>query len=194
MKLLHLDASIQAADSVSRILTAAIVDRFRAFQPDLKVQYRDLAAEPLPHITLPGFATDEAHAVMEDFLASDIVVLGAPMYNLAIPTQLKAWLDHIVVAGRTFNYGPDGVVGLAGKKRVIVAHTRGGIYSAGGPAAGVEHAESHLRAVLGFIGIADPDFITAEGLKLDPDARKNAIDAALVDIARLEPVSTARAA
>lgn len=178
MKLLHLDSSIQGDNSVSRALSSAVVARLTALQPGMEVAYRDLASAPLPHITLPGFATPEANAVIEEFLAADIVVIGAPMYNFAIPTQLKGWFDHIVVAGRTFSYGPEGVTGLAAGKRVIVAHSRGGLYAAGAPAAGAEHAESHLRTLLGFIGITDPHFVTAEGVNLGPEAREAAIDAA----------------
>lgn len=193
MKLLHLDSSIQGDNSVSRALSSAVVSRLKKIQPGIEVSYRDLAGAPLPHITLPGFATAEAEAVIEQFLAADIVVIGAPMYNFAVPSQLKGWLDHILVAGRTFSYGPEGAKGLAGGKHVIVAHSRGGVYSADSPAAGFEHAESYLRAVLSFIGITDPQFITAEGVNLGQEARAAAIEAATAAIAVLE-VPVARAA
>lgn len=187
MKLLHLDSSIQGDNSVSRALSSAIVARLTTLKPGIEVAYRDLATAPLPHLTLPGFATAEAEAVIEEFLAADIVVIGAPMYNFAIPTQLKGWLDHILVAGRTFSYGPEGAKGLAGGKRVIVAHSRGGLYSPGNPATGFEHAESYLRAVLSFIGITDPHFVTAEGVNLGPETREAAITAAKAAIAGIEP-------
>lgn len=192
MKLLHLDSSIQGDNSISRALSSAIVEHLTKLQPGIPVAYRDLASAPLPHITLPIFATPEANATIEEFLAADIVVIGAPMYNFSIPTQLKAWLDQILVAGRTFSYGPEGAKGLAGDKRVIVAHSRGGIYSPGAPAAGFEHAESYLRAVFGFIGITDPLFVTAEGVNLGPEAREAAINAAKAAIAGLTlPVARA---
>jgi len=171
MKLLHLDSSIQGDGSASQALSAAIVARLQALDPSLQVTRRDLASEPLPHITFSGFSTPLAEAVLEEFLAADIVVLGAPMYNFGIPTQLKAWFDHIVVAGQTFSYGPDGVVGLAAGKRVFVAQSRGGIYAPDTPAAPNEHAESHLRSLLAFIGITDVQFIVAEGLALGADHR-----------------------
>src|SRR6202012_3032201 len=98
-------------------------------------------------------------AVLEEFLAADIIVIGAPMYNFTIPSQLKAWIDRIVVGGKTFKYGANGPEGLAGNKRVIVAISRGGFYGAGTPTAALEHLESYLRGVFGFIGIRNPDFI-----------------------------------
>src|SRR6202012_1647604 len=98
-------------------------------------------------------------AVLEEFLAADIVVLGAPMYNFTIPSQLKAWIDRIIVGGKTFKYGANGAEGLAGNKRLIVAISRGGFYGAGSPTAALEHLETYLRGVFGFIGIVNPDFI-----------------------------------
>jgi len=185
MKLLHIDSSIQGEASVSRTLSAAIVDRLRKNNPGIEVTYRDLASNPLPHIDLESFATASAHPVLREFLGADIVVIGAPMYNLGIASQLKAWIDHIAVAGETFRYTADGVIGLAGGKRVIVAHSRGGIYSEG-PAAAAEHAESHLRAILGFIGITDPEFIVAERVALGAEPREAAVAAALDRILALD--------
>ena len=178
MKLLHLDSGIQGDASVSRILSDAIVRQLRAEQPDLEYSYRDLVADPLPHLTLDAFATPEAQAVLAEFLAADVVVIGVSMYNFTVPSQLKAWIDRILVAGQTFRYTADGPEGLAGNKRVIVALARGGIYSEG-PAAAMEHAETYLRGVLGFMGITAPQFITAEGQAFGPDARKAVLDAAL---------------
>ena len=93
--------------------------------------------------------------MLEEFLAADIIVLGAPMYNFTIPSQLKAWIDRILVAGKTFKYCAQGVEGLAGNKRVIVAISRGGFYGPGTPAAVGEHLETYLRWVFGFIGITE---------------------------------------
>ncbi|KQX23324.1 MULTISPECIES: FMN-dependent NADH-azoreductase [unclassified Sphingomonas] len=186
MKLLHLDSSIQGDSSASRLVSAAAVERLKAIHPGLEVDYRDLAAAPLPHITLGGFATGEAVAVIEQFLAADILVIGAPMYNFGLPTQLKAWFDHILVAGRTFRYGADGVEGLAGGKRAILALSRGGIYSEGSPGAGIEHAESHLRGMLGFIGITDIESIVAEGLALGAEQREATINQALSRVEAIE--------
>jgi len=179
MKLLHIDSSIQADASVSRTLSAAVVERLRNANPGIEVRYRDLATNPLPHIDLQSFGTAAAHPVLREFLDANIVVIGAPMYNFSVASQLKAWIDHIVIAGQTFRYGPEGVVGLAGGKRVIVAHSRGGVYSGESPVAVNEHAESYLRAIFGFIGITDPEFIVAEGVALGAEPREAAVSGAL---------------
>ena len=152
--------------------------------------HRDLAAEPLPHLTLDGLATPEAAKALEQFLAADIVVIGAPMYNFGISSQLKSWFDHIMVAGKTFRYGESGPEGLAGTKRVIVAMARGGVYSEGAAAA-MEHAETHLRAMLSFIGVTDPEVILAEGVAISPEQREQALQAALGKAQRVEPLPLA---
>ncbi|RYE84124.1 MAG: FMN-dependent NADH-azoreductase [Myxococcales bacterium] len=184
MKLLHIDSSILAGNSASRTLTAAIVARLRSEQPGLEVTYRDLSVEPPAHLTGDALPAEPppvgtGHPALEEFVAADIVVIGAPMYNFSIPSQLKAWLDRILVARRTFAYGPDGVQGLAGGKRAILAISRGGLYGAGSPTQGLEHAESYLRACLGFIGITSPEVIIAEGLVLGPAQREQAVASAL---------------
>jgi FMN-dependent NADH-azoreductase len=194
VKLLHIDASIQAANSASRQLSAAVVTRLRSNTPDLEVIYRDLAATPLTHLSGAHLAAAQgatpespnlqqdlvaAQAVLEEFLAADIVVIGAPMYNFTIPTQLKAWIDRIVVAGKTFRYGAEGPVGLASDKRVIIAISRGGLYGPGAPAAVLEHLESYLRGVFGFIGVANPELIVAEGLMVGTAQREQSMQRAL---------------
>ena len=193
MKLLHLDSSVLGPHSVSRQVSAAIVDRLRQATPGLDISYRDLTATPLAHLSGPHLAASQGavaeaslqadlaagQAVLEEFLAADIVVIGAPMYNFTIPSQLKAWIDRILVAGKTFKYGPQGVQGLAGNKRVIVAISRGGFYGAGSPAAVGEHLETYLRWVFGFIGITDPEFISADGIQVGPEHREKAVADAL---------------
>ncbi|PTT34099.1 FMN-dependent NADH-azoreductase, partial [Stenotrophomonas sp. HMWF022] len=135
MKLLHIDASVLGDNSVSRHLTAAVVAQFKQQIDGLQVDYRDLDANPVPHLRSGSLAkTDAAEAadaeqVLEQFLAADIVVIGAPMYNFSVPSTLKAWIDRVAVAGRTFKYTENGPVGLAGGKRVIVVSSRGGIYT-----------------------------------------------------------------
>jgi FMN-dependent NADH-azoreductase len=209
MKLLHLDSSILGAASVTRTLTGAIVDRLRATNPGLDVIYRDLAAAPLPHFALADMPADhpilvamgspaleptpETIAILNEFLAADVVVIGVPMYNFAVPSHLKAWLDRIVVRGKTFRYGPNGPEGLAGGKRVILALARGGVYSAGSPAAGMEHAESYLRAVFAVLGITQPEAVIAEGLNMGPEPRAKAIGAALDTAAAVSPAVRAAA-
>ena len=194
MKLLHIDASIQGANSASRQLSSAVVERLRRATPDLEITYRDLAADPLWHLSgahlaaAQGASPESAElrqdvatgqAVLDEFLVADIVVIGAPMYNFTIPSQLKAWIDRIVVAGKTFRYGASGPEGLAGNKRVIIAISRGGLYGPGAQAAALEHVETYLRGILGFIGIKDPEFIIAEGLLIGPQQREKSIQYAL---------------
>jgi FMN-dependent NADH-azoreductase len=190
MKVLHLDSSIQGDNSVSRTVSAAVVDQLRGAGGVLEITYRDLGAQPLPHLTLAGFGTPEAAGTLAEFLAADIVVIGAPMYNFGMPTQLKSWFDHILVPGKTFHYGGNGAEGLAGAKRVIVALARGGFY-AEGPAAAMEHAETHLRSMLGFIGITEPEFIVADGIAMGSEQRDKAMKDALDRVTRLDPVALA---
>ena len=193
MKLLHIDSSVLGPHSVSRQVSAAIVDRLRLETPNLAITYRDLSSTPLAHLSGSHLAASQGaapepalqpdlaagHAVLEEFLAAGIVVLGAPMYNFTIPSQLKAWIDRIMVAGKTFKYGANGPEGLAGGKRVIVAISRGGYYGAGSPAASLEHLETYLRSVFGFLGIANPEFIVADGIQVGPEHREKALAGAL---------------
>ncbi len=200
MKLLHIDASILGQNSVSRQLSSAIVMRLRKAHPGIEVSYTDLGAEPIGHLTAAHLAaaqgaTPESPSLLEDlarggkaleeFLAADIVVVGAPMYNFSVSSQLKAWIDRIAVAGKTFRYTENGPEGLAGAKKVIVASSRGGLYRPQSPAALLDHQESYLRGVFGFLGITDLTFVRAEGLNISPDQRQAAIEAATAEIARL---------
>ncbi|HTJ03627.1 MAG TPA: NAD(P)H-dependent oxidoreductase, partial [Methylovirgula sp.] len=154
--LLHVDSSILGGNSVSRSLSASIVARLKASDPGLTVTYRDLAAEPIPHLSGAYLAAAQAlegqhdpslerdlaigGKALEEFLAADIVVVGVGFYNFGIASQLKAWIDRVAVSGKTFRYSEKGVEGLAGSKRVILAIARGGFYGAGSPTAGFEHA------------------------------------------------------
>ncbi len=193
-RLLHIASSILGTHSASRLLSAAIINRLQSLEPGLETTYRDLAAAPLPHLT-PAFLPTapsgetspedvpaeraESQAVLDEFLAANIVVIGAPMYNFTIPSQLKAWLDRILIAGKTFSYDANGPKGLAGDKQVIVAIARGGLYGTGTPMAAVEHVESYLKAVFGFIGVTRIEFVVAEGLQMGPEHRGKALDGAL---------------
>src|SRR4029077_412772 len=123
-----------------------------------------------------------------------IVVLGAPMYNFTIPSQLKAWIDRILVAGKTFRYSAGGPEGLAGSKRVIVAISRGELYGAGMPAAALEHVETYLRGVFGFIGVSRLEIVVAEGLQIGPEQRAKAMQGALRAVAELHAGAQLRAA
>ncbi|WP_407174926.1 FMN-dependent NADH-azoreductase [Bradyrhizobium sp. STM 3562] len=193
-KLLHIDSSVLGPHSVSRQVTAAIVDRLRQATPGVEIVYRDLSASPLAHLSGAQLAAAQgapnpdptvqqelatSSAVLAEFLAADIVVLGAPMYNFTIPSQLKAWIDRILVAGKTFKYGAQGPEGLAGDKRVIVAISRGGFYGPGSPAEALEHLESYLRGVFGFIGVTKLEFISADGIQIGPEHREKALAGAL---------------
>jgi FMN-dependent NADH-azoreductase len=185
MKLLHIDSSVLGQDSVSRSLSAAIVARLRSEDPGLQVTYRDLAAQTLPHFT-PVLA--EGHPcvarnaeILDEFLAADIVVIGAPMYNFTIPSQLKAWIDRILTKGKTFRYTEQGPEGLAGGKRIVVASARGGIYSSG-PATSADFQEAYLKQVFGVIGIHGMEFVRAEGLNLGIEQREAAVTRAHAQI------------
>ena len=187
MKLLHLDSSILGQHSASRELGAAVVARWQRDVPGLEVAYRDLAANPLPHLSGASLAQADAAeaaaaaAVMDEFLAADVIVIGAPMYNFGIPSQLKAWIDRVAVAGKTFRYTAEGPQGLAGGKQVIVAATYGGMHPAD---SGRNFVEPYLRQVFGFLGIDDIEFVSAEGLSISPEHRANALDAAQQRIER----------
>jgi FMN-dependent NADH-azoreductase len=122
--------------------------------------------------------------VLDEFLAADTIVIGAPMYNFTLSTQLKSWIDRLMVAGRTFRYTENGPEGLAGGRRVIIAIARGGVYSAGAPAAALEHLETYLRGVFNFMGI-EPEFVIAEGLNLSPEQREAAIGQAIGETLKL---------
>jgi len=178
--ILHIDASINGENSASRAISGSIVEQLRGGAGD-RLVYRDLAREPLAHLTLDSFADT---SVLDEFMAADTVVIGAPMYNFTLPSQLKAWIDRILVAGTTFRYTADGPQGLAGGKRVIIALARGGFYDAGSPAAALEHLESYLRGVFNFIGI-EPEFVAADGLAIGPEQRDSAIRQAIGDTLRL---------
>jgi FMN-dependent NADH-azoreductase len=201
MKLLHIDSSVLGPHSVSRQVSAAIVDRLQKATPDLNVAYRDLTATPLAHLSGSHLAAAQGavpeavalqqdlaagQTVLEEFLAADIVVIGAPMYNFTIPSQLKAWIDRILVSGKTFKYSAQGVEGLAGNKRVIIAISRGGFYGAGTPSAAAEHLETYLHSVFSFIGIANPEIIVAEGVQIGPEQREKALEGALTAATRLQ--------
>jgi FMN-dependent NADH-azoreductase len=194
MKLLHIDSSISGEGSASRQLSAAIVTAVKAAMPGLEIIRRDLDAAPIPHLdsrllpaVRPATAADQASGASDEkgadalaeFLAADIVVIGAPMYNFTIPSQLKAWIDRILIAGKTFQYGEAGPAGLAGGKRVVIASSRGGLYAPGMPFEAYDFQERYLRAVFAFIGIEDVEIVRAEGLAFGPEQREAAVRAAL---------------
>jgi FMN-dependent NADH-azoreductase len=202
VNILHIDSSIQGEHSVSRQLSSAIVAQLLAMAPNSTVGYHDLARDPLPQFSaevvqalqraaVEASSTEiqEAYVVgqaVDQVIAADIVVIGAPMYNFSVPSQLKSWLDAIAVPGKTFSYGPEGVHGLLGGTRVIIASARGGIYSPGSPAASAEHHESYLRAFFGFLGVTKFEVIRAEGMRTGEDVAAEALSQALAQVAKLE--------
>ncbi|WP_413730099.1 FMN-dependent NADH-azoreductase [Sodalis sp. RH22] len=201
MKLLHLDSSILGANSVSRELSASVVARLTETNPAIQVTYRDLAAVPIPHLSGAYLAAGQVgeiqhdtalqadlalgSEVLEEFLGADTVVLGVGFYNFGIPSQLKAWVDRLAIAGKTFRYTEQGPVGLAGGKRVVIAIARGGFYGPGTAIASFEHAESYLRGIFAFFGIDNIDVVAVEGIAVGPEAREVAITQAEEKIAAL---------
>lgn len=178
MTILKIDSSITGERSVSRQLTAASVEQLLKQRPDARVVERDLVASPLSHLTLGGAGDED---ILEEFLAADTIVLGAPMYNFTIPTQLKAWIDRIAVAGKTFRYTDAGPEGLAGGRRVVIAISRGGFYA---PDNVFEHVESYLKSLFNFIGI-EPEFVRADGLNYGLEQRDAGIANGLAEVEKL---------
>jgi FMN-dependent NADH-azoreductase len=192
MKLLHIDSSILGEHSASRALGAAVVAARKAADPSLELVYRDLAASPLPHLSGASLAkadpaeVDAADQVMREFLEADVVVVGAPMYNFTIASTLKAWIDRLAVAGKTFRYNAQGMAeGLAGGKEVIVASSRGGFHQA----SGMDFQEPYLRHMFGFMGIDDIAFVRAEGLAVSPEQRAASMQQALAAIEARLPLA-----
>jgi FMN-dependent NADH-azoreductase len=200
MQLLHIDSSVLGPNSASRALSAEIVARQIALRPGLNVVRRDLAADAAFHLSSAHLAAWQGNAVadadlgadlakggayLDELSASDIIVIGAPMYNFSIPSQLKAWIDRVVVAGKTFRYGANGAEGLLKNRKVFIASSRGNVYAAGSPAAALEHHESYLTGVLSFIGLTDVTIVRAEGLAFGPEAKEAAMLRARENIASM---------
>ncbi|WP_419736213.1 FMN-dependent NADH-azoreductase [Pseudomonas sp. COR18] len=188
MKLLHIDSSILGDNSASRQLSQSVVKAWQAAEPSSVVTYRDLAADAISHfssLTLAAGGTaaelrDAAQrheaelsaSTLEEFLAADAIVIAAPMYNFSVPTQLKAWIDRIAVAGKTFRYTENGPEGLAGGKKVVIVSTSGGLHV--GLPTGVGH-EDYLKVLFGFLGITDIEFVRAHGLGYGEEVRTKAM-------------------
>ncbi|MDY7560315.1 FMN-dependent NADH-azoreductase [Pseudomonas sp. 10B1] len=191
MKLLHLDSSILGDHSASRQLSSSVVQAWKAVETGGQVTYRDLAQSPLDHFSAATLAAggtpsearspaqqaevDTNEAILQEFLLADLVVIGAPMYNFTLPTQLKAWIDRISVTGRTFAYDENGPKGLCAGKKIIIVSTSGGLHV--GQPSSVGH-EDYLRLLFGFLGITDIQFVFAHGLAYGDEPRANAMIAA----------------
>lgn len=216
MNILHLDASTSGARSASRQLGAMLVQAWRDGTERPTVAYRDLAADPPAHLdgallqalrpaagatSAPSPAVQRELALTEraiaELLACDVLVIGAPMVNYSVPTQLKAWIDRVAQAGRTFRYTSAGPEGLVRGKQVVIVSTRGGLYAGTPGEVALDHQEAYLRAVLGFMGMREVSVLRAEGLNVGPAAKERAMAAAqeqLGDIARSVAAAARRAA
>ena len=195
MKLLHIDSSILGDNSASRQLSGEVVKTWQAAEPGVVVTYRDLAADAISHfsastLVAAGTAAELRNAAQQheadlsaqalaEFIAADAVVIAAPMYNFTIPTQLKAWIDRIAVAGQTFRYTEAGPEGLCGGKKVVIVSTAGGLHA--GQATGVAH-EDYLKVLFGFLGITDIEFVRAHGLAYGDEVRTKAMSDAQAHI------------
>ena len=204
MNILHIDASPLGSASISRQLTAAVVKRLKQDNPGAAVNHRDLIETPISHLSgellqvlrpAPGSTppsepalraeADQTEALLTEFLGADVIVIGAPMFNFSIPSQLKAWIDRVAQAGRTFSYTAEGPVGLAVGKKAIIVSTRGGFYAGTAYEAAMDHQEAYLRTVLNFLGIKDVTCVRAEGVAVSAEKKREAIDSASRQIADL---------
>lgn len=173
--LLHIDSSIQGEKSVSRRLTARAAERWRAAHPGGTVEYRDLGNQPLPHIDGDGglarMVPPDQHTpaqaaswelsrrLIDEVKRADTVLLGLPLYNYGAPSSVKAWVDHLIAGG--LSYDPETGTGLLGEREFVVLASRGGGYGEGAPREGWDHAGSWLPHGLAMTGL-EPHFITAE--------------------------------
>lgn len=196
-RVLVIESSARQQGSVSRELTQQFIDNWKATNPADQIQVRDVAANPLPHLDLTllgGWMTPaeqqsdaekaalaRSNELTEELLAADVLVLAAPMYNFAIPSTLKAWLDHVLRAGVTFKYTETGPQGLLTGKRAIVLTARGGIYAG----SALDHQEPYLRQALAFIGIHDVQFIHAEGMNMGGEFVEKGLAQAKAKLAEL---------
>ncbi|MHA7775149.1 FMN-dependent NADH-azoreductase [Roseibium sp. M-1] len=191
-KVLVVTSSALGAASVSNQLTTHIVNQLRLKDGNAKVITRDVGNNPVPHLTedstialrtaeAENDVQAKAQALSDELIAelkaADLLVIGAPMYNFAIPSTLKAWFDYVLRAGITFAYSEAGPEGLLKGKRAIVVLARGGLYSEG-PAQVMDAQEPHLRTLLGFIGITDVTFVRAEKLAFGAEVQEQAIASA----------------
>ena len=194
---LIIESSARQQDSFSRQLTQQFIKQWHDAHPADTITVRDLALNPVPHLDanlLGGWMKPEAqrsidqqaslrrsNELTDELLAADVLVMAAPMYNFAIPSTLKAWLDHVLRAGVTFKYTENGPQGLLVGKKAYVLTARGGIYA--GSAA--DHQEPYLRQVMAFIGIHEVTFIHAEGMNLGGDFQEKGLNQAKAQLSEL---------
>jgi FMN-dependent NADH-azoreductase len=192
MNILHIDASASdSATSHTRRLSSDLVERLKTANPDATIMYRDLVANQLPHVDMTirhAWAADNAYdaelaetanrsrALVDELQAADVVVVGSPMYNFTVPSTLKAWVDHVAIAGQTFSYTAEGPRGLLSGKVYLVLSS-GGVYSQG-PFATYDHLSTYLTAIFNFLGIVDVEVIRAEGIAYGPEQDRAAMASA----------------
>ncbi|GAC1373029.1 MAG: FMN-dependent NADH-azoreductase [Aquirhabdus sp.] len=192
MNVLHIDSSALGDHSVTRELTAAIVADLNKTIPNLTITHRDLDKDSIPHLTGASLAKADAteaaaaEQTLQQFIDADIVVIGAPMYNFAIPSTLKAWVDRVLVAGRTFSYSEAGPKGLLSGKKIVIASGRGSAFGEDNPA---DFQEKYLKQVFAFVGLTDVQFVRAEGIAYSPQHRIDALAAAHATIPSLAKAS-----
>ncbi|CAM4393148.1 MAG: FMN-dependent NADH-azoreductase 1 [Legionella sp.] len=198
MNLLALDSSILENNSISRQLMRQFLDYWQQENPQAEIVYRDLNTQPINHLSsglLGAKQKDPAdlslslkedlelsEQLVNEFINADELVIAAPMYNFTLPSQLKAWIDRVLVAGRTFKYTEQGVVGLAGEKKVTIISTRGNHYSSDEVMKARDFQEDYLRVIFDFIGIKDLTIIRAEGLHINESIRVKSINVAEQEI------------
>lgn len=192
MNILHIDASASDdATSHTRRLSKELLERLKAADPSATIVYRDVVANQLPHVDMtirqawtpentadPKLAEtiNRSKALVEELRAADVVVVGSPMYNFSVPSTLKAWIDHISIAGQTFSYTPEGPKGLLNCKVYLVLSS-GGVYSQG-PFAANDHLSTYLEAIFRFLGVQDIEVIRAEGIAYGPEQDQAAMASA----------------
>lgn len=187
---LQINASLFTEDGQSSRLANQLVAELRAQFPDAELIVRDLAREPVPHLDAARFGAflstpdsrtpvqqavlNYSDALIDELRRADTIVLGLPMYNFGLPSQLKAWIDHVTRAGITFKYTEMGAVGLLTGKKVYVLATRGGRYAG----TSADNQTPYVRQLFAFVGITDVEFIYAEGLAMGEAVKKEALAAA----------------
>jgi FMN-dependent NADH-azoreductase len=194
-KVLVLHSSLSGDGSVSNVVVEEAVRQLSVGHPGLEVLRRDLAAQPIPHLTPATVAgvraqpktSAETHTrslsdeLIAELFAADVIIIGAPMYNFSIPSTLRTWFDHVLRPGVTFSYSAAGPQGLVTGKRVIAVESRGGLYSEG-PQVAQDFQEPYLRQLLGFIGLTDVSFVRAEKIGYGAEARAAAIAGAFASL------------
>jgi FMN-dependent NADH-azoreductase len=205
--LLHVSSSLFGQNGKSSQIAAEFIEAWRRDHPRAQVVERRLDTQSMPHLsaaTLGALAsraeerTDEQHRavafadrLIEEVEAADTIVLAVPMYNFTIPSTLKAWIDHIARAGRTFRYTAASPEGLLKGRKVFVVASRGGVYTGESPARALDFQEPYLKSVLAFLGLTDVTFVHVEGLQISPEAAAAGIDRARQAIGGMLPTAAA---